>query len=110
MDSRHCPEDANEHILAAIPILLTGRPEHELTAARQTVMAFLNTHLETARRIGWTDLELFGCHPDREAARNRYTRFGRGGVRAQHYRVASPATSAFGGLTDIRIGAFDFRS
>ena len=59
-------------ILAAIPILLTGRPNHELTAARHAVTAFLDNHLETARRIGWSDLELFGCYPDREVARNRY--------------------------------------
>jgi hypothetical protein len=70
--SGHSPEDANERILAAIPILLTGRPDHELTAAKQVVMAFLDNHLEAARRIGWSDLELFGCYPDREVARNRY--------------------------------------
>ncbi len=70
--SGHSPEDANERILAAIPVLLTGRPDHELTAAKQVVMAFLDNHLEAARRIGWSDLELFGCHPDPEAARNRY--------------------------------------
>jgi len=63
---------ASARIVAAIPILLTGRPDRELTAARQTVMAFLDNHLETARRIGWSDLELFGCYPDREVARNRY--------------------------------------
>ncbi len=56
----------------AIPILLARRPERELTAASQAVMAFLDNHLETARRIGWSDLELFGCHPNREAARNRF--------------------------------------
>jgi len=63
---------ASARIVAAIPILLTGRPDHELTAARQAVMAFLDNHLETARRIGWSDLELFGCYPDREVARNRF--------------------------------------
>jgi hypothetical protein len=43
-----------------------------LSEAKEVVMAFLDIHLEMARRIGWTDLELFGCHPDLEAARNRY--------------------------------------
>ena len=59
-------------ILSAIPTLLTGRPVHELTAAKQAVMAFLENHLDAARRIGWSDLELFGCHRDRGAARNRF--------------------------------------
>jgi hypothetical protein len=61
-----------KRILAALPILLIRRPDRELTVARQAVMVFLENHLETARRIGWTDLELFGCYPVREAARNRY--------------------------------------
>ena len=61
-----------KRILAAVTILLTGRPSHELTAAKQAVMAFLDNHLETARRIGWSDLELFGCYHDWGAARNRF--------------------------------------
>ncbi len=61
-----------KRILDAIPVLLTRRPDHELKAAGKAVMAFLDNHLETARRIGWSDLELFGCHPNREAARNRF--------------------------------------
>ena len=61
-----------KRILAALPILLAGRPDRELTAARQAVTAFMDNHLEEARCIGWTDLELFGCYPVREAARNRY--------------------------------------
>jgi hypothetical protein len=52
--------------------LLTGRPERELKAAKRAVMAFMDNHLEAARCIGWSDLELFGRHPDREAARSRY--------------------------------------
>ncbi len=71
-NSRQGSENAHKHILAAIPILLAGRPKRELTAASQVVMAFLDNHLEVAQRIGWTDLELFGCYPIQEAARNRY--------------------------------------
>jgi len=63
-----------ERILAAIPTLLTGRPGHELTAAKKVVTAFLDNHLEAARRIGWSDLELFSCHP--RAGRNRYDYMG----------------------------------
>ncbi len=59
-------------IMDGVAALLTGRPERELTAARQAVMAFVDNHLEAARCIGWLDLELFGCHPEREAARSRY--------------------------------------
>jgi hypothetical protein len=70
--SRHSPENANERILAAIPALLTGRPDRELMAARQAVMAFLNNHLEAALHIGWSDPELFGCYPDRRPARSRF--------------------------------------
>ena len=61
-----------QRILAALPILLAGRPSHELVAAKQAVTAFLDNHLEAARCIGWSDLELFGCYPVRDAARNRY--------------------------------------
>ncbi len=65
---------AKARIMAAIPILLARRPDHELTAARQAVLAFLDNHLEAARHIGWADLELFGCHP--RAGRNRYDYMG----------------------------------
>ncbi len=59
-------------VMDGVAALLTGRPDHELTAAKQVVMAFLDNHLEAARCIGWSDLELFGCYPDREVARSRY--------------------------------------
>ena len=61
-----------KRILVVLPILLAGRRDSEITAAGQVVTAFLNGHLKEARRIGWADLELFGCYPVREAARNRY--------------------------------------
>jgi len=63
---------AGLRIMDGVAALLTGRPERELTAARQAVTAFVDNHLEAARCIGWSDLELFGCYPDREVARNRY--------------------------------------
>ncbi len=66
------PPHPEQYILDSIPILINGRPDHELTAAKRAVMAFMDNHVEAARCIGWSDLELFGCHPNREAARNRY--------------------------------------
>ncbi len=66
------PHHPKQYILDAIPILLAKRPERELTAASQVVMAFLDNHLEAAQHIGWTDLELFGCYPVQEFARHRY--------------------------------------
>ena len=71
-NSRQGSENAHERILTALLILLAKRPDRELTAASQVVMAFMDNHLETARRHGWTDLELFGCYPVQEFARHRY--------------------------------------
>jgi hypothetical protein len=37
---------------------------------------FLDRHLSEARRSGWTDSELFGCHPDPAFATVRYDSMG----------------------------------
>ncbi len=66
------PPHPEQYILDSIPILINGRPDHELTAAKWAVMAFMDNHLDEAHRIGWTDLELFGCFPVQEFARHRY--------------------------------------
>ena len=57
-------------ILAAYRERLHGANAGE--AQQQVVRDFLERHWQTARVVGWSDLELFGCHPDPEFARVRW--------------------------------------
>jgi hypothetical protein len=41
-------------------------------AAQHAVRDFLNQHWQAARAADWSDLDLFGCHPDLEFAPVRW--------------------------------------
>jgi hypothetical protein len=43
---------------------------------RDLLNDFLTGHLEEAQRLGWTDMELFGCHPEPAFALERYDLMG----------------------------------
>jgi len=40
--------------------------------AQHAVRDFLDRHWQSARALGWSDLDLFGCHPDPEFAPVRW--------------------------------------
>ena len=69
------PGEAVVSIVEAFRLMLERSPRRT-SHGIYVVEHFLDQHDDNARRLGWTDIELFGCHPDPAFALVRYDYMG----------------------------------